>query len=57
MNWNYGNPEVMGNYIVDKGADGISLGWWDGEQWVEMWGGENIKVYGWINVPTHTQNH
>lgn len=32
MNWNTNNPNVTDNYIVDKGADGVSLGWWNGNE-------------------------
>ena len=55
MTWNYEPPHVMGNYVVDKGAEGVSLAWWDGEKWIEMWGSQIVKVYGWIDVPSHTE--
>jgi hypothetical protein len=53
MNWNTNNPDKVGNYIVDMGAWGVSLGWWNGNEWIKMWSNEFIKVYGWIEVPDY----
>ena len=53
MNWNYGNPETPGNYVCDFGGSGIRLAWWNGKDWVEMWGSDILEPYGWINVPYH----
>lgn len=53
MNWNYENPKKIGNYICDLGAYGISLTWFNGNNWVKMWGNEEVIVYGWIEVPLH----
>lgn len=49
--WNTDNPEKEGNYICDLGTNGVSLGWWNGNEWVKMWGKEPINVCGWIDVP------
>lgn len=54
MKWNYGVPTTIGNYIVDAGPYGIRLSWYDGSAvWKVMWGDDEIKVYGWIEVPKH----
>lgn len=53
MNWNYSNPSVSGNYICDFRGDGIRLSWWNGKNWVEMWGSEILEPAGWIEVPYH----
>ena len=53
MIWNYTRPEVVGDYICDLGGEGISLAWWDGVNWVEMWGENVLQVQGWIEVPKH----
>ena len=53
MNWNYTQPERVGNYICDLGGDGVSLMWWNGQNWMEMWGDNIIQVVGWIEVPKH----
>ena len=49
------NPKNIDNYIVDKGAEGVSLGWWNGTEWIKMWGSEKINVYGWIQMPIHKE--
>jgi hypothetical protein len=49
--WKFENPNKINNYIVNKGAEGISLGWWNGEEWKEMWGDKTLNVYGWITLP------
>jgi hypothetical protein len=53
--WNTENPKNIDNYIVDKGAEGVSLGWWNGTEWIKMWGSEKINVYGWIQIPIHKE--
>ena len=53
--WNTENPKNIDNYIVDKGAEGVSLGWWNGTEWIKMWGSEKINVYGWIQMPIHKE--
>ena len=53
MIWNYTKPEMVGNYICDLGGDGISLAWWNGKDWIEMWGEKVIEIHGWIDVPKH----
>jgi len=53
--WNIENPKNIDNYIVNKGADGVSLGWWNGTGWIKMWGSEEINVYGWIQMPIHKE--
>ena len=54
LNWNYGNPPNEGNYICDLGVFGVTLGWWNGEDWKVMWSDKKLdKVYGWIEVPKH----
>ena len=53
--WNTENPKNIDNYIVDKGAEGVSLGWWNGTEWIKMWGSEKINVYGWIKIPIHKE--
>ena len=35
------------------GAEGISLAWWDGIKWIEMWGSKVLNVYGWIEIPKY----
>lgn len=57
MNWNYGNPPVVGNYICDFVGVGVRLAWWNGNYWVEMWGSEILDPYGWINVPNHLKRN
>ena len=54
--WNTENPKNIDNYIVDKGAEGVSLGWWNGTEWIKMWGSEKINVYGWIKIPIHKEH-
>lgn len=49
--WKFGNPDKINNYIVNKGAEGVSLGWWNGEEWIEMWGDKKLNVSGWITLP------
>lgn len=49
--WNDNKPNHNDNYIVHRGAEGVSLGWWNGEEWIEMWGNKKINVYGWIKTP------
>ena len=53
--WNIENPKNIDNYIVNKGAEGVSLGWWNGTEWIKMWGSEEINVYGWIQMPIHKE--
>lgn len=55
MNWNYIAPEEVGNYICDMGGLGISLAYWNGNNWIEIWGNKVVKktIYGWINIPNH----
>lgn len=53
MNWNENDPRTIGNYIVDIGAWGVCLGWFDGTSWVKMWSNEPINVYGWIEIPKY----
>ena len=53
--WNTENSKNIDNYIVDKGAEGVSLGWWNGTEWIKMWGSEKINVYGWIQMPIHKE--
>jgi hypothetical protein len=53
MNWNYDLPKIKGNYICDLGAYGIRLAWFDGFEWIAMWGSEKVLVYGWIEIPKH----
>ena len=53
--WNIKSPKDINNYIVDRGADGVSLGWWNGIEWIKMWGSEKINVYGWIQMPIHKE--
>ena len=53
MKWNKTNPKWITNYIVDRGGEGVSLGWWDGEKWIEMWGSKILNVYGWIEIPKY----
>ena len=49
--WNTKNPIHIDNYIVHRGAEGVSLGWWNGEEWIEMWSSKKLNVYGWIIIP------
>lgn len=49
--WNVDKPKKIDNYICDLGGFGVSLGWFDGERWMKMWGTEPIIVYGWIEMP------
>jgi hypothetical protein len=54
IKWNVNKkPECITNYIVDKGGEGISLAWWDGINWIEMWGSKALNVYGWIDMPIY----
>lgn len=53
--WNIEKPKHIDNYIVDRGAEGVSLGWWNGNEWIKMWGSEKINVYGWIKIPLHKE--
>lgn len=53
MYWNKENPRIIGNYICDLGAYGISLAWWNGSAWIKMWGNEEVVVYGWIQIPKY----
>ncbi len=53
MIWNYSKPEEIGEYICDIGGDGVSLVWWNGKQWIEMWGDKVVNVNGWIKKPKH----
>lgn len=54
--WNINNPTKEGEYIVDLGANGIALGWWDGAIWLRMWGTEQLDVNGWITIPYRYNN-
>ena len=54
MNWNQDDPKAIGNYIVDQGPYGISLGWWGGASWTAMWDVKSLRyVYGWIEIPKY----
>ena len=45
MVWNYLQPEEVGNYICDMAGDGISLAWWNGKDWIKMWGSEVVNFF------------
>jgi len=49
--WNDKNPNYIDSYIVHRGAEGVSLGYWNGEEWIQMWGDKKLNVYGWIKIP------
>jgi hypothetical protein len=53
VKWNIENPKKVDNYIVDLGADGVSLGWYNGKEWIKMWGEDTIKVSGCIEIPKY----
>lgn len=45
--WFTDKPDEVGNYIVSEEYKGMTLGWWNGEEWIEMWGSKPLKVLGW----------
>jgi hypothetical protein len=53
IKWNVHSPLRANNYICDLGAHGVALCWWDDDKWVKMWTSEEVKVYGWIPIPTY----
>ena len=54
VEWNIENPKKFDNYIVDLGAEGVSLGWYNGKEWVKMWDKfTKLKVNGWIEIPKY----
>jgi hypothetical protein len=53
IKWNVSNPKKINNYLCDLGALGVSLCWWDGENWIQMWTSNLVKVYGWIDIPIY----
>jgi hypothetical protein len=53
VKWNIENPKKVDNYIVDLGSDGVSLCWYNGKEWIKMWGKDTIQVIGWIEIPKY----
>jgi hypothetical protein len=53
--WRTGKPPKVGQYIVNIGANGISWGWWDGNNWRKLWHEYQIDVSGWLPTPLHKQ--
>jgi hypothetical protein len=53
MKWNTINPKKEGSYICDLGAFGVCLCWWDNNNWVKMWSSEQVKIWGWIEIPKY----
>lgn len=51
--WNIEKPEKADNYIVNLGTNGVALGWYNGKDWIKMWGKDALDVSGWIEVPKH----
>lgn len=54
VKWNIENPKKVDNYIVDLGAEGVSLAWYNGENWIKMWSRDVfLPVKGWIEIPKY----
>lgn len=53
VKWNIENPKKVDNYIVDLGAEGVSLAWYNGKDWIKMWGKDTLQVSGWIKIPKY----
>ena len=53
--WRTDKPPKVGQYIVNIGANGISWGWWDGNNWRKLWHEYQIDVSGWLPTPLHKQ--
>jgi hypothetical protein len=53
--WRTDKPPKVGQYIVNIGANGISWGWWNGNNWIKLWHDYKIDVYGWLPTPLHKQ--
>ena len=54
VKWNIENPKKIDNYIVDLGAEGVSLAWYNGKDWIKMWYKfTKLKVNGWIEIPKY----
>jgi hypothetical protein len=53
--WRTDKPPKVGQYIVNIGANGISWGWWDGNNWRKLWHEYHIDVSGWLPTPLHKE--
>ena len=53
--WRTNKPPKIGQYIVNIGGDGISWGWWDGNNWKKLWHEHQIDVSGWLPTPLYKQ--
>jgi len=53
--WRTDKPPKVGQYIINIGDNGISWGWWDGNNWRKLWHEYQIDVFGWLPTPLHKQ--
>jgi len=57
VEWNIENPKKIDNYIVDLGANGVSLAWYNGKEWIKMWSSNILQINGWIEIPKFKKNN